>query len=425
MKIEKVRSRWVLDSQGNPTVEVDVVLCGGIFGRAAAPAGVTVGLTEAAELRDNSRRFGGKGVSKALNIIEHAIAPIIKGFEVDDQEGLDVKLCSLDGTNDKSRYGSNAILAVSLAAARAAAQAQQVPFYRYVARLADHKKLLLPMPMFNIINGGAHADNSTDVQEYMIIPKCAHDIHSAVRIGTEIFHELGKILKAKNFSSALGAEGGYVPWHIKSNTLPLDMMIKAIWRAGYDPGQDIVLGLDISASQLYKNGRYSFACEKKELGAKALTSWYAELIEDYPLASIEDPFFEEAWADWSNLTSQFGSQIQIVGDDLITTNLHRLQTAITKKAANTLLVKPNQIGTLTETIQTVKAAQAAGWRTIMAHRAGETEDNAIAHLAVGLNCGQIKAGCVASGERTAKYNELLRISESLQNDGLYPFWEQK
>lgn len=411
----------MLDSRGNPTVEVDVVLRGGIFGRAAAPAGVTVGLTEAAELRDDSHRFGGRGVSKALNIVEHAIAPSLKGFEVDNQEGLDARLCSLDGTTDKSRYGSNTILAVSLAAARAAAQSKQLPFYRYIAHLADHKKLLLPMPMFNIINGGAHADDSTDFQEYMIIPKAAHDIYSAVRIGTEVFHELGKILEAKSYSSSLGDEGGYAPWHIKSNTEPLDMIMRAIWKAGYDPGEDVVLALDIAASQLYGKGRYHFSCEKRELGAKALTDWYAELIENYPIISIEDPFFGEAWADWSNFNRQFGSKIQVVGDDLITTNSRRLQKAISQQAANSLLVKPNQIGTLTETIQTVKTAQAAGWHTIMSHRSGETEDNAIAHLAVGLNCGQIKAGSVASGERTAKYNELLRISESLQCDSLCPF----
>jgi len=416
MTIEKIHSRWVVDSRGNPTVEVDVTIRGGYVGRASVPSGVSVAISEAAELRDQSRRFGGKGVSKALNIIEHTIAPVVIGMAADNQEELDARLCSLDGTKDKSHLGSNTILGVSMATAKAVALSRRVPFYRYVAHLAGHNKLELPMPLVNVLDGGAHAFNSTDIQEFMIIPRSAHDIHSAIRISMEIFHELGCLLKDKGLAVSVGDEGGWAPFKISSNNQALVYIMQAIEKAGYRAGEDVVIALDFAASQLYKNGRYDLKLDKKQLGARAMMDWYQKLIDDFPIVSLEDPLREEAWGDWQALNKRLQNKMQLVGDDLIATNEHRLLKAIQLRAANTVLIKPNQIGTLTETIHAAALAKANGWRTIIAGRAGETEDTSIAHLAVGLKVGQIKAGSVSRGERTAKYNELLRICESLRSE---------
>ena len=420
MKIKTIRSRWVLDSRGDPTIEVDVVLSSGALGRASVPAGASIGKSEAAELRDTKGMFSGRGVSKALNNIEHRIAPALIGKPADHQEAIDAQLCALDGTSDKRRLGANATLAVSLATAKAAAQAKNVPFYRYIAQLAGTKPSL-PMPMFNLMNGGAHAVGTVDFQECMIIPKSATDIYTAIRMATEVYHQLKVLLVNKGFSTALGDEGGFAPQGLRYTTVMFDLVIKAITNAGYKAGEDVVLAIDVAASELYKRGRYHLAQEGHELGARGMTSWYDTLLESYPIVSIEDPFDQDAWADWRDFTKNHIG-IQIVADDLVTTNGQRLNRAVRYEAANTLLVKPNQIGTLTETIHTTKAAQAAGWRTIVSHRSGETEDTTIAHLAVGLGCGQIKAGSVARGERTAKYNELLRIAESLGSDRLALVW---
>lgn len=420
MKIKTIRSRWVLDSRGDPTIEVDVVLRSGAMGRASVPAGVSIGVSEAKELRDTSDLFHGRGVSRALNAIEHRIAPALIGKVADNQEAIDAQLCSLDGTSNKRQLGSNALLAVSLATAKATAQAQGIPLYRYISQLAGTKPNL-PVPMFNLFNGGHHASGTVDFQEYMIIPKGATDIYTAIRMATEVYGRLKMILESKRLSTALGDEGGFAPYNLHHTTMILDLMTKAIAQAGYDVGKDIVLAIDVAASELYKRGRYHLVQEGHELGARGMSNWYDTLLDAYPIVSIEDPFDQDAWADWHTFTKRHPT-IQIVADDLVTTNEQRLYRAIKAKAANTLLVKPNQIGTLTETIHVAKAAQAAGWRTIVSHRSGETEDTTIAHLAVGLGCGQIKAGSVARGERTAKYNELLRIAESLRSDKLAPVW---
>jgi len=420
MKIKQVRSRWVLDSRGEPTVEVDVVLASGAVGRASVPAGASVGMFEAAELRDGTKQFFGRGVSNALNNIEHVIAPALVDKDAGHQESIDALLCAIDGTANKKRLGANAILAVSLATAKAAAQAQGLPFYRYIAHLSGSKPSL-PVPMFNILNGGAHAAGVMDLQELMIIPKSAHDIYSAVRMGAEVYHELKVSLSNRRFGTYVGDEGGFAPRGMQYVGKALDMVMHAIAAAGYEPGKDIAIGLDVAASELYRHGRYVLSQEGHERGARGMTIWYDQLLTQYPIASIEDPFDESAWGDWRSFTATH-QNVQIVADDLVTTNEKRLTKAITQAAANTLLIKPNQIGTLTQTIHAAKAAQAAGWRTVMSHRSGETEDVAIAHLAVGLGCGQIKAGATARGERTAKYNELLRISESLKTDALAPVW---
>lgn len=413
MKIKAIRSRWVLDSRGEPTVEVDVTLSSGAFGRASVPSGMSVGKAEAHELRDSGKQFNGKGVSKALNAIEHRISPVLIGMDASDQEAIDAQLCRLDGTINKHRLGSNSLLAVSMATAKAAAQNHNMPFYRYIAKLADSKHLGIPMPMVNIINGGVHADHSSDIQEFMVIPHKATDIHSAIRISTEIYHALGVVFKHRNMPVSIGDEGGYVMHGCKDNSLGIDLIQKAVIDAGYVFGEDIVLGLDMAASHLFRVGRYHMAAEHREIGARGLRDWYANLLESYPIVSIEDPFDEESWADWQLFTGLHGDSIYVVADDLTATNQRRLHRAINKHAANTLLIKPNQIGTLTETIHATKMAQSAGWRTIMSHRSGDTEDTAIAHLAVGLGVDAIKIGSVARGEHTAKYNELLRISESL------------
>lgn len=420
MKIKLIRSRWVLDSRGVPTVEVDVLLANGAMGRASVPSGASVGKAEATELRDSRSHFFSKGVSKALNNIEHVIAPVLIGKNADNQESIDALLCAIDGTADKKRLGANAILAVSTAVAKAAAQAHGIPLYRYVAHLSDSKPCL-PVPMFNILNGGAHATGVIDCQEIMIIPVGAKDIYTAVRMGAEIYHELGNILMGKRLNNTVGDEGGFAPFGVEHLTYALDLVMRAVERAGYKAGKDIKIGLDVAASQLYRHGRYMLHNEHHELGARGMTLWYDELLKRYPIVSIEDPFDEDSWGDWRSFGATH-QKLQIVADDLVTTNEKRLAKAIKCAAANTLLVKPNQVGTVTQTIHAAKAAQAAGWRVIVSHRSGETEDTAIAHIAVGLGCGQFKSGAPARGERTAKYNELLRISESLKSDALATVW---
>lgn len=424
MKITNIHGRWVLDSRGEPTIEVDVTLWGGAFGRASVPSGVAIGRSEASELRDNVRPFGGMGVSRALNGIEYTIKPKLVGMNADDQERIDAVLCALDGTSDKHNLGSNAILAVSLAIAKAVAQHHSMPLYRYFAHLSGHRELSLPVPQINIISGGLHAVHSIDAQEVMIIPVGAHDVHTAVRMSSEIFQHLKHILSKNKISGGLGDEGGFSVSGIASLRRALDFLLAAIASAGYKPGRDIAIALDIAASQIYRDGQYHFLKERKNLSVEELNSWYIELLESYPIVSIEDPFDQEAWNDWTAFTKKH-TKLQVVADDLITTNERRLHRALREKAANAILIKPSHIGTLTETVHVTKLAQQHGLQTIIASRAGDTEDATIAHLAVGLKTGQLKAGSVARGERTAKYNELLRISESLKSDLLTSVWTER
>lgn len=424
MKIQTIRARWVLDSRGDPTIEVDVQLKNGAIGRASMPSGAIVSGASARELRDGDPYFCGRGVSKALNCIEYTIAPALYGMSADHQEAIDAKLCALDGSGNKHNLGTNTILAVSMAIAKAVAQSHHMPLYRYIAHLAgnNYASLRLPIPMANIMNGGMHASGGIDIQELMIIPISARDIHSGVRMITEVFHALKLVLTEQGFGTTLGDEGGYAPHALRQNELGLKSVVIAIERAGYKSGVDFAFALDIAASRLYKNGQYHFNSGKHTLGARGMTDWYDTLVQSYPIISIEDPYYEESWNDWCAFTSLKGSLLQIVADDLVSTNVRRLQKAITKHAANALIVKPNQVGTLTETIHITKVAQAAGWRVIVSHRSAETEDAFITHLAVGLNADQIKTGSVARGERTAKYNELLRIAESLRTDKLASVW---
>lgn len=424
MKITNIHGRWVLDSRGEPTIEVDVTLWGGAFGRASVPSGVAIGRSEASELRDKVRPFGGMGVSRALNGIEYLIKPKLVGMNADDQERIDAVLCALDGTSDKHNLGSNAILAVSLATAKAVAHHHSMPLYRYFAHLSGHRELALPVPQVNIISGGLHAAHSIDVQETMLIPVGAHDIHTAMRMSSEIFQHLKLILAKHKIAGGLGDEGGFSVNGVASLRRALDFLLAAITSAGYKPGHDVALALDIAASQLYRDGQYHFTKERKRLSVEELNGWYNELLESYPIVSIEDPFDQEAWNDWTAFTKKH-TELLIVADDLITTNERRLHRALREKAANAILIKPSHIGTLTETIHVTKLAQQHGLQTIIASRAGETEDSTIAHMAVGLKTGQLKAGSVARGERTAKYNELLRIGESLKSDLLSPMWTER
>ncbi|HEX6783583.1 MAG TPA: phosphopyruvate hydratase [Sphingomicrobium sp.] len=408
--IVDVHARQILDSRGNPTVEVDVTLEDGSMGRAAVPSGASTGAHEAVELRDGDKsRWGGKGVTKAVEAVNGEIAEEVVGLEAEDQVLLDQAMIALDGTENKGRLGANAILGVSLAAAKAAAETVGLPLYRYVGGV-DAK--LLPVPMMNILNGGAHADNSIDFQEFMIVPAGAPDFAEALRCGAEIFHALKAGLHQAGLSTAVGDEGGFAP-AINSSREALDYIEKAVSAAGYKLGDDVLLALDCAASEYFKEGAYRMTGEGKTLSSAENADFLADLAANYPIASIEDGMAEDDWEGWKALTDKLGSQIQLVGDDLFVTNVNRLQKGIDDGIANSILIKVNQIGSLTETIDTVKLAQSSAYTTVMSHRSGETEDSTIADLAVALGCGQIKTGSLSRSDRIAKYNQLLRIEEEL------------
>ena len=412
-EIDAVIAREILDSRGNPTVEVEVGLIDGTIARAAVPSGASTGAFEAHELRDGDKRYGGKGVTQAVDRIELEIAPEILDLDATDQRLIDSIMIDLDGTPTKSRLGANAILGVSLAVAKAAAESSDLSLFRYLGGPNAH---LLPVPMMNILNGGAHADTKVDIQEFMIAPIGANSFKEALRHGTEVYHALKSVLKEKSLSTGLGDEGGFAP-ELSDNRSALDLILQAIEKAGFTPGGDIALALDVAATEFYEAGKYSF--EGKQQTAQWMADYYGQLVNDYPLVSIEDPMNEEDWEGWNLLTSQIGKRVQLVGDDLFVTNPARLARGIKEKSANALLVKVNQIGSLTETLDAVSLAQRNGFATMMSHRSGETEDTTIADLAVATNCGQIKTGAPARSERVAKYNQLLRIEEELGEAARY------
>lgn len=420
MEIESVHARQIIDSRGNPTVEADVRLANGVVGRAAVPSGASTGSREALELRDgDTTRFGGKGVGKAVDNVNGLIAAALKGKDAADQREVDGIMCQLDGTATKANLGANAILAVSLATAKAAAAAKNQPLYAYVQQLAGIKTLSLPVPMMNIINGGKHAANSTDIQEFMIMPVGAPTFSEGLRMGTEIFHALGMVLAKAGYGTTVGDEGGYAPQVRHGNQEALELIAQAVKAADYQLGNDVVLALDVAASELYENGEYLLNTENRRLSSTQMVDWLIELADVYPIVSIEDGLAEDDWQAWARLTGRCGDRLQIVGDDLLVTNVAFLQRAIDERSANAILVKLNQIGTLSETIAAVQMAHKAGWRAVVSHRSGETEDTTIAHLAVGLGTGQIKTGSLSRTDRIAKYNELLRIEEALGGDAAY------
>jgi enolase len=413
--IVDIIGREILDSRGNPTVEVDVVLEDGSMGRAGVPSGASTGAHEAHELRDGEARYGGKGVRKAVAAINGEIFDALSGVEAEDQIGVDETLIALDGEANKSRLGANAILGVSLAVAKAAAEASSLPLYRYVGGVQART---LPAPMMNIINGGAHADNPIDIQEFMIMPLGADSFAEALRCGAEIFHALKKGLKAAGHNTNVGDEGGFAPG-LKSTDDALGFIMKAIEAAGRRPGEDVFIALDAASTEFCKNGKYHLEGEGKILGADGMVTYYEDLVSRYPIVSIEDGMAEDDWAGWKALTDRIGKRVQLVGDDLFVTNEKRLKDGIAKGCANSILVKVNQIGTLTETLRAVEMAHRAGYAAVMSHRSGETEDATIADLAVATNCGQIKTGSLARSDRTAKYNQLLRIEEELRDAARY------
>lgn len=409
--IQSITARQILDSRGNPTVEADVILEGGSLGRAAVPSGASTGSGEALELRDGAKAYGGKGVAKAVANVKDRIAPALIGKDASDQTVVDQVMRELDGTENKSNLGANAILSVSLAAAKAVAHAKNMPLHNYIADMTG-STCSLPLPMMNIMNGGAHASFATDIQEFMIIAKGAETIEQAVQMGAEVYHALAKVLKERDYPTTVGDEGGYAPKVHNGNTEPLEMISLAVEHAGYTLGTDIVLALDVAASEFYENGRYELKCEGQSFDSAQMVDWLASLVEEFPIVSIEDGLAENDWDGWKALHARLGDRIQLVGDDLLVTNTKLLKRAIDEHAANAILIKPNQIGSLTETIEAVKMAQTAGWNTVMSHRSGETEDVTISHLAVGLGCGQIKTGSLSRTDRVAKYNELIRIAEA-------------
>ncbi|NMA70954.1 MAG: phosphopyruvate hydratase [Firmicutes bacterium] len=417
--IEQIHAREILDSRGNPTIEVDVYLDDGSFGRAAVPSGASTGKFEAVELRDgDADRYLGKGVLKAVENVNERIAPELVGLDETDQVAIDRAMIDLDGTENKGNLGANAILGVSLAVAKAAAESAGLPLYRYVGGTLART---LPVPMMNILNGGAHADNTVDIQEFMIMPVGAPTFRDALRMGAEVFHALKSVLQGKGLSTAVGDEGGFAP-NLRSNEEALDVIVEAIEKAGFKPGEDIALALDVASSELYENGVYRFPGEGKTRNADEMIEFYTRLIEQYPIVSIEDPLDEEAWADWAQLTKALGDRVQLVGDDLFVTNTRRLSRGIVEGVGNSILVKVNQIGTLTETLEAVDMAHRARYTAILSHRSGETEDTTIAHLAVATNCGLIKTGAPSRSERVAKYNELIRIEEELADQARYAGW---
>ncbi|PZO67956.1 MAG: phosphopyruvate hydratase [Pelagerythrobacter marensis] len=411
-----LHGREILDSRGNPTVEVDVLLEDGSFGRAAVPSGASTGAHEAVELRDgDAGRYLGKGVQKAIAAVNGEIADTVLGLDAEDQRDLDLALIELDGTDNKARLGANAILGTSLAIAKAAAAARGLPLYAYVGGVAAH---VLPVPMMNIINGGEHADNPIDFQEFMVMPVGADSLAEAVRWGAEIFHTLKKDLAAKGLATAVGDEGGFAP-NLASTRAALDFIMASIERAGFRPGEDVVLALDCAATEFYADGRYDMAGEQASLTPREMVDYLADLAATYPIRSIEDGMAEDDLDGWQLLTERLGGTVQLVGDDLFVTNPRRLEMGIKRGLANSLLVKVNQIGTLTETLQAVEMAHRAGYTSVMSHRSGETEDATIADLAVATNCGQIKTGSLARSDRLAKYNQLIRIEEELGDSALY------
>jgi len=412
MRITAISARQILDSRGNPTVEAEVRLESGSLGRAAVPSGASTGEHEAVELRDGGAAWGGLGVGQAVTNIRTEITQLVVGRDASDQVGLDQAMMALDGTPNKARLGANAILAVSLATAQASAQAKNQQLYEYIANLAGTTPSL-PRPMMNVINGGRHAAGSTDIQEFMIVPLRAGSMEQTLQIGTEVFHALAKVLTKAGYTTLVGDEGGYAPAVRHGNAEAIELIVQAITAAGYTPGTDVALALDVAASELAVGDHYELKTEGKELTVTELIAWYEDLAAKYPIISIEDGLGENDWDGWQALTQRLGGKLQLVGDDLLVTNVELLQRAITQEAGNAILIKPNQIGTLTETIAAVKLAQKNNWKTIVSHRSGETEDVTIAHLAVGLGAGQIKTGSLSRSERVAKYNELLRISEYL------------
>jgi enolase len=411
--IEAVGAREILDSRGNPTVEVEVLLEDGTFARAAVPSGASTGAFEAVELRDGDNRYGGKGVEKAVTAVVETLSDAIVGMDASDQREIDQALQAADGTPNKANLGANAILGVSLAVARAAAESAGLPLYRYVGGPNAH---VLPVPMMNILNGGAHADSNVDVQEFMIAPIGAPTFREALRYGAEVYHALKSVLKEKGLSTGLGDEGGFAP-NLESNRAALDLIAEAVAKAGYTLGTDIALAMDVAASEFFEDGAYVFEGAKKT--SAEMSAYYAELCEAYPIVSIEDPLNEEDWDGWKTITDELGSKVQLVGDDLFVTNVERLQRGIAGGQANSMLVKVNQIGSLTETLDAVELAHRSGYTNMMSHRSGETEDTTIADLAVATNCGQIKTGAPARSDRVAKYNQLLRIEDELGDAARY------
>ena len=408
MKIVDVKGREILDSRGNPTVEVDVLLEDGTLGRAAVPSGASTGEREALEMRDGGTRFNGKGVLNAVANVNGPLRDLVIGMDAYNQKEVDYAMINADGTKTKSKYGANAILGISMATLRASANSKKIPLYKYIGN-GD----LLPVPMMNIINGGAHADNKLDFQEFMIIPQ-RDNIHDRVRVGAEVFHSLKKVLNEKGLATGVGDEGGFAP-DLQSNSEGFELIIEAIKKAGYEPGKDVCLGIDVAASEFYnkETNRYDLVGEGRSLTTDELIEFYKELVNKYPIISIEDPVDENDWEGFTKITSELGDRIQLVGDDLFVTNKECLQMGIDKHAGNAILLKVNQIGTITETLETIELARANGYKTVISHRSGETEDTTIADLAVGLNLGQIKTGSMSRTDRICKYNQLMRIEEEL------------
>ncbi len=414
--IDEIIAREILDSRGNPTVEVDVCLKDGTLGRAAVPSGASTGAYEAVELRDGDReRFNGKGVLKAVKNVNVVLSPKIVGYDATDQMGIDRSMIELDGTSNKGKLGANAILGVSMAVAKAAANSLGLPLYQYIG---GTNAKVLPVPMMNILNGGKHADNNVDLQEFMILPVGASSFTEALRIGTEVYHQLKNVLKKRVLNTAVGDEGGFAPM-LDSNEEALAVIVEAITETGYKPGQDVALAIDAAANEFYKEGKYVFESERKSRSAEEMIEYYAMLVEKYPIISIEDGLAEDDWKGWRKLTERLVKQVQIVGDDLFVTNTERLETGIRSGVANSVLIKLNQIGTITETLGTIEMAKQAGYTTVVSHRSGETEDTAIADLVVAVNAGQIKTGAPCRTDRVAKYNQLLRIEERLSDLALY------
>lgn len=410
MRIATIKAREILDSRGNPTVEADVILENGTLGRASVPSGASTGKREAFELRDGeSSRYAGKGVKNAVMHIHQEILPALRGIEVCEQATIDAKLQSLDGSENKSRLGANALLAVSMAAARAAALSMQEPLYRYLNRDSG-LSMSLPLPFMNVLNGGAHADNNVDIQEFMLVPVGARQFSEALRIGAEVFHVLKGFLKQRGLSTAVGDEGGFAP-DLRSNAEALDVLSKAVELAGFALGRDIVFALDVAASELYREGQYHLLSDGKKLSSEGMIAYYKELVSQYPIVSIEDGLDESDWSGWRLMSAELGQTLQLVGDDIFVTNPRILTEGIQQNVANAILIKPNQIGTITETEETILLAKKNGYRTLMSHRSGETEDSFIADFSVGYGCGQIKTGSLCRSDRVAKYNQLLRIEE--------------
>lgn len=414
--IEHVHGREVLDSRGNPTVEVEVVLADGAYGRAAVPSGASTGAFEAVELRDEDQgRYLGKGVLKAVENVNEVIGPELVGYDARDQVAVDKAMLELDGTDNKARLGANAILGVSMATAKAAALSSGLELYQYIGGI---NAKTLPVPMMNILNGGEHADNNVDIQEFMIMPVGAESFAQALQMGTEVFHSLKSVLQQKGLATAVGDEGGFAP-NLSSNREALDVIVQAIEKAGFKAGNDMLLALDVASTEMFRDGKYHFAGEGVTRSTEEMIAFYDELVRAYPIVSIEDPLSEDEWAGWTELMQRLGSRVQIVGDDLFVTNTERLSRGIAKGSANSILVKVNQIGTLTETLDSVQMAARAGYTAVISHRSGETEDTTIADIAVALNAGQIKTGAPSRSDRVAKYNQLLRIEEELGEAAQY------